>query len=222
MTFLQRFLEGENWKACGCHKLPLAASNQRLLAHLVTPQGQKFLTRRRHALLVSFFLLPDQGHDTVCHTVGVPLNEATKLERSICALLCIFQCNQVLLQGQNTFSQPPHENKHLGRETHSTPRPPDVLCLGHQAALCLCATCRLPPRGLPFLPSGPSFRSWLSCVGPLGTPGQPRVSPWLRDICVEICCEVCLLTSQVGQCLRRALRRPRALAHGRCSVSVTE
>lgn len=185
MMFLQRFLEGENWKARGCHKLPLSASNQHLLAHLMTPQGQKFLTRRRHALLVSFFLLPDQGHDTVCHTVGVPLNEATKLERSICALFCIFQCNQVLLQVQNTaYSQPPTKiSIWAGRFIlHLVPQ------MSSAWATRLLSAC-VPPPPSPQGLAISSFRSWLSCAGPLGTPGQPRVSPWLLDICVEICCE---------------------------------
>lgn len=189
MTFLQRFLEGENWEACGRHTLQLSASNQHLLPHLMTPQARSS-SQVGDMPYLSLSSFSQTKGVTVCHTVGVRLHEATKLERSICALFCIFQCNQVLLQVQTTaFSQPPHENAHLGRETHSTPRPPDVLCLGHQAALCLCATCRLPPRSVPFLPSGPSFRSWLSCAGPLGTAGQPRVSPWLLDICVEIYCE---------------------------------
>lgn len=187
--FLQRFLEGENWKACGCHKLPLSASNQHLLAHLVTPQGQKFLTRRRHALLVSFFLLPDQGHDSLPHR-GSSIKCGHEAGKEHLCLTLYFPVQSSPPSGAKyCFFTTAHENKHLGRETHSISRPPDVLCLGHQAALCLCATCRLPPRGLPFLPSGPSFRSWLSCAGPLGTPGQPRVSPWLLDICVEICCE---------------------------------
>lgn len=107
MTFLQRFLEGENWKACGCHKLPLSASNQHLLAHLVTPQGQKFLTRRRHALLVSFFLLPDQGHDSLAHR-GSSVKCGHEAGKEHLCLTLYFPVQSSLPTGAKyCFSQPP-------------------------------------------------------------------------------------------------------------------
>ena len=94
----QRFLESENGEECGRHR------------HTGWPHEDETETQTRIRVLTSgpheassprvgtvphsslFSLLPSRGLDTLSATrQGLQLNEATKLERSICALFWILQ-----------------------------------------------------------------------------------------------------------------------------------